>query len=172
MDKVSAEMTSVFTSGSCNMDQWPLTLESWTFWFPRYGPNFGILIHSALYTVSFYKALWTSSYTSQGIGWGNPLAGECVTIFSYLLTFLFIVTADYLKWLHIPPREDSPNQFLQMCNRLSIGLYRRKLYIKYYVIGCSGADVCLTDYDWSKTSTQINTETWDQDSYSYWGCHL
>ena len=22
-----------------------------------------------------------------------------------------------------------------MCNRLSIGLYRRKLYIKYYVIG-------------------------------------
>ena len=43
----------------------------------------------------------------------------------------------YLKGLHIPPLEDSPNQFLQMCNRLSIGLYRRILYIKLYVKGWS-----------------------------------
>ena len=64
-----------------------------------------ILLHSTLYTVSFYKALWTSGYTSQGIGWGNPLAGECVTIFSYLLTFLFIVTAELLKRVtHSPAR--------------------------------------------------------------------
>ena len=41
-----------------------------------------ILLHSALYTVSFYKALWTSGYTSRAIGWGNPLAGECVTLLS------------------------------------------------------------------------------------------
>ena len=41
-----------------------------------------ILLHSALYTVSFYKALWTSSYTSRAFGWGNPLAGECVTLLS------------------------------------------------------------------------------------------
>ena len=41
-----------------------------------------ILLHSALYTVSFYKALWTSGYTFRAIGWGNPLAGECVTLLS------------------------------------------------------------------------------------------
>ena len=40
-----------------------------------------ILLHSALFTVSFYKALWTSGYTSRAIGWGNSLAGECVTVF-------------------------------------------------------------------------------------------
>ena len=41
-----------------------------------------ILLHSALYTESFYKALWTRGYTSCAIGWGNPLAGECVTLLS------------------------------------------------------------------------------------------
>ena len=41
-----------------------------------------ILLHSALYTGSFYKALWTSGYASRAIGWGNPLAGECVTLLS------------------------------------------------------------------------------------------
>ena len=74
-------------------------------WDERIMHDSNILLHSALYIVSFYKALWTSSYTSQGIGWGNPLAGECVTIFSYLLTFLFIVTAELLKRVtHSPAR--------------------------------------------------------------------
>ena len=41
-----------------------------------------ILLHSALCTAYFYKALWTSGYTSRAIGWGNPLAGECVTLLS------------------------------------------------------------------------------------------
>ena len=49
---------------------------------PRLSPLTDILLHSALYTVSFYKALWTSGYTSRAIGWGNPLAGECVTLLS------------------------------------------------------------------------------------------
>ena len=47
-----------------------------------FNPISTILLHSTLYTVSFYKALWTSGYTSGGIGWGNLLRGECVTILS------------------------------------------------------------------------------------------
>ena len=46
------------------------------------GLSLVILLHSTLHTVSFYKALWTSGYTSRAIGWGNPLAGECVTLLS------------------------------------------------------------------------------------------
>ena len=48
-----------------------------------------ILLYITLYTVSFYKALWTSGYTSGGIGWGNLLAGECVTLLSnYAVTII------------------------------------------------------------------------------------
>ena len=49
---------------------------------PRQNLMVGVpnVLHSTFYTVSFYKALWTISYTSRGIGWGNLLARECVTI--------------------------------------------------------------------------------------------
>ena len=60
-----------------------------------------ILLHSTLYTVSFYKALWTSGYTSRAIGWGNPLAGECVTLLKghFGLTSPIVQTLSFIIYI-------------------------------------------------------------------------
>ena len=68
---------------------------------------------------------------------GESSSGGMCNHFQFSINFLLLqLLQSYLKGLYIPPLEDSPNQLHEMCNCLSIGLYRRKLYIKYYVIGC------------------------------------
>ena len=66
---------------------------------------------------------------------GESSSGGMCNNFQFSINFLLLqLLQSYLKGLHIPPLEDSPNQLHEMCNRLSIGLYRRILYIKHYVI--------------------------------------